>query len=97
MDDTMIMAVVLRPCATLIERDDVESENVAVVPCEIVNVKATAWLKLPLVPTIWNGNVPIGAEAPTLIDIVDVPGVVGFGEKAIWTPEGTPLLAESPT
>ena len=91
------MAVVLLPCATLIERDEVEREKVAWVPCEIVNVNVVAWLKLPLVPRIWKGNVPIGADVPALIDIVEVPGVVGFGEKAICTPEGTPLLVESPT
>ena len=97
MDATMIMAVVLRPCATVMERDGAEREKVACVPCVIVNVNVVAWLRLPLVPRIWNWNVPIGAEAPALIDIVEVPGVVGFGANAIWTPEGTLLLVDSPT
>ena len=97
MDVTMIMAVVLRPCATVKERNEAEREKVACVPCVIVNVNVMAWLRLPLVPKIWNWNVPIGAKVPALIDIVEVPGVVGFGEKAIWTPEGTLLLVESPT
>jgi hypothetical protein len=79
------------------ERDEAEREKVACVPCVIVNVNVVAWLRLPLEPRIWNWNVPIGAEVPALIDIVDLPGVVGFGEKVIWTPGGTLLLVERPT
>jgi len=55
------------------------------------------WLRLPLVPTIWRLKVPVGAVAPILIDIVEVPGVVGFGEKTIWTPGGTALPIDRPT
>jgi hypothetical protein len=65
------------------ERDEADREKVAWVPCVIVNVNVVAWLRLPLVPRTWSWNVPIGAEAPALIDIVEVPGAVGFGEKAI--------------
>ena len=96
-DVTMIMAVVLRPCATVMELNEAEREKVACVPCVIVNVNVVAWLRLPLAPRTWNWNVPIGAEVPALIDIVEVPGAVGFGEKAIWTPKGTLLLVDSPT
>jgi len=93
----MIMTVVLRPWATVTERYDVVSEKLGWDPCEIVIVNVVAWLRLPLVPRIWKLNVPVGADDNTLIDIVELPGAVGFGEKAIWTPEGTPLLVEKPT
>jgi hypothetical protein len=63
----------------------------------MVIVNVVAWLRVPLVPRIWKLNVPIGADASTLIDMVELPGAVGFGEKAIWTPVGTPLLVERPT
>jgi hypothetical protein len=64
---------------------------------EIVIVNVVEWAKLPLVPRIWKLYVPVVADDPTLIDIVELPGVIGFGEKPIWTPEGTPLLVERPT
>jgi hypothetical protein len=31
------------------------------------------------------------------MDIVELPGAIGFGENTTWTPEGTRLLVESPT
>jgi hypothetical protein len=52
MDATMIMAVVLRPCPTVMERDGAEREKVDCVPCAMVNVNVVAWLKLPLEPKI---------------------------------------------
>lgn len=32
-----------------------------------------------------------------MIDIVELPGMIGFGENPTWTPEGTPLLVDRPT
>ena len=52
---------------------------------------------LPLVPSIWKLYFPVVAEDATLTDMVELPGGVGFGEKLIWTPEGTPLLVDRPT
>jgi len=60
-------------------------------------VNVVAWLRLPLVPNTWKLKVPAFAEAATLMDIVELPGVMGFGENPTWTPEGTPLLVERPT
>jgi len=60
-------------------------------------VKVTEWLRDPLVARIWKLNVPVFADDATLIDIVELPGRIGFGEKPTWTPAGTPLLVERPT
>ena len=60
-------------------------------------VNVVVWLMLPLVPRIWKLNFPVLADDATLIDIVELPGVNGFGEKPTWTPDGTPLLVDSPT
>lgn len=60
-------------------------------------MNVTEWLRVPLVPTIWKMKVPVFADDATLIDIVELPGRIGLGEKPTWTPEGTPLLVERPT
>jgi hypothetical protein len=95
-DVTMIMAVVLRPWATVIDGYEAEREKLGWAPCAMVIVNAVEWLRLPLVPMIWKLNVPVGADDATLTDIVELPGAVGLGEKTICTPEGTPLLVERP-
>lgn len=38
---------------------------------------------LPLVPTIWKLKVPAFADDATLIDMIELPGGMGFGEKLI--------------
>jgi len=46
-------------------------------------VNVTGWLRDPLVPRIWKLNVPVFADDATLIDMVELPGRIGFGEKLI--------------
>lgn len=46
-------------------------------------MNAVEWLRLPLVPMICRGNVPVMAEDKAMIDIVELPGVIGFDEKEI--------------
>lgn len=60
-------------------------------------VKVVEWLNVPLVPSIWKLYVPVTAEDATVIDMVELPGGTGLGEKLTCTPEGTPLLVERPT
>jgi hypothetical protein len=38
---------------------------------------------LPLVPRIWKLKVPVFADDATLMDIVELPGKNGLGEKLI--------------
>ena len=54
-------------------------------------MNVVSWIRLPLVPNTWKLKVPAFAEAATLMDIVELPGAIGFGEKTTWTPEGTPI------
>lgn len=46
-------------------------------------MNVTEWLRVPLVPTIWKLKVPVLADDATLIDIVELPGGIGLGEKLI--------------
>lgn len=44
-------------------------------------MKVVVWLKVPLVPSTWKLYVPVPADDATLTDMVELPGVIGFGEK----------------
>ena len=56
------------------------------------NVTETPWIRLPLVPVIVNGKLPVGAVAPDVTVIVDDPDVAtDTGLKVAVAPDGSPL------
>ena len=56
------------------------------------NITETAWIRLPLVPTIVKGKLPVGPVGLDVIVIVEDPEVVTVaGLKLAVTPDGSPV------
>ena len=57
-------------------------------------VAFAVWLRLPLVPVMVNGNVPLStARATVTVSTVELP-VAGFGENVPVAPAGRPPLTD---
>jgi hypothetical protein len=65
---------------------------VVVGPLMVSVTPETVWIRLPLVPVIVNGKLPVGVVVLDVIAIVEDPDVVtDAGVKLAVTPDGSPL------